>query len=526
MLFKNKLIYNYIFFVIFIILIVFLSINSLKNINEISKSMSQTHIPKKEIITQTVLTMEKTISYLKTYVMSYDNSNIIILDINNNINFLRRLLTSLKNDYYKKNYEEYQNIKDLIKLIQELKLTVQECVDVHKQKVDLHFELSQKIYDIEIYFYRLTNKNIDIKFTEWYKTHKVNNKKIQHYIDKYAQAKAVINPELEKKYSNKIIITAAKTLDKIEASEKINFDILMQKSEYITNTLHHMEQIINKQFKNSQEGITAIYLETFKIVISLLLIIIISMFMSIKYLIKNMQIEIILMKQSKMSEMGNMIGNIAHQWKQPLNVISTLASSTKIDTELGIMQKKNIINYMDKIDENVQYLSETIDTFRNFLKEKKEFKKVVLQKRINKALKIVEATLKKNFITLESNIDYSNPINYTLITGEIEQVIINIINNAKDALLENKIKEPLIKLNLLEEKNKIKITIEDNAGGIPHNILPKIFDAYFTTKDKSNGTGLGLHMSYKIITESLKGKLSVKNTQSGAKFTIEIPIQN
>ena len=111
-----------------------------------------------------------------------------------------------------------------------------------------------------------------------------------------------------------------------------------------------------------------------------------------------------------------------------------------------------------------------------------------------------------------------------MVTGELEQVIINIINNSKDILLEKEVENPWVKLELIEEKDKVIITIEDNGGGIPESVLPKIFNPYFTTKHQSQGTGLGLHMSYKIITESLNGKLYVKNAKEGAKFFIELPL--
>ena len=112
-----------------------------------------------------------------------------------------------------------------------------------------------------------------------------------------------------------------------------------------------------------------------------------------------------------------------------------------------------------------------------------------------------------------------------LIMGELVQVIINIINNAKDVLVEKNTPNPYVKIKLENLKGKVLITIEDNGGGIPDEVLPKIFDPYFTTKEESNGTGLGLYMSHKIIEESLKGKLYVENTCEGAKFFIELPLE-
>ena len=227
---------------------------------------------------------------------------------------------------------------------------------------------------------------------------------------------------------------------------------------------------------------------------------------------------------AKMAQMGEMIGNIAHQWRQPLSVISTAASGMKIEKEFDILDDAKFNNYCDSIERNTQYLSTTIDTFRDFIKEKKELKEVVLQDRIDGALNIISSSLNNYFIKLINEINYDKKIKVTLVLGELSQVIINIINNAKDILVENKIDEPYIKIACISKNTTATITIEDNGGGIPKDIIPKIFDPYFTTKHQTQGTGLGLHMSYKIITESLKGKLYVKNTDVGAMFIIELPI--
>jgi signal transduction histidine kinase len=178
---------------------------------------------------------------------------------------------------------------------------------------------------------------------------------------------------------------------------------------------------------------------------------------------------------------------------------------------------------MEAIVHKVEYLSENINTFRDFLREKKEVKEVILEERIDVALKVVNLALKDNFIKLVNNIDYSKKTHLVMSGGELVEVIINVINNAKDALIEKSIKSPWVELNLFVKDEYIQITIEDNAGGIPDDVLPKVFDEYFSTKDETIGTGLGLYMSYKIITDSLKGKIYVKNTDNGAKFFIEIP---
>ena len=230
-----------------------------------------------------------------------------------------------------------------------------------------------------------------------------------------------------------------------------------------------------------------------------------------------------LFEQSKMASMGEMIGNISHQWRQPLSVIGSLSSNIQLKKTLGTLTDDKLNDSLKGIDDSVQYLSQTIDTFRDFIKEEKEFKEVILQERINTTLNIIAATLNTNHIKLINNIDYSNPVKMTLIVGELSQVIINIINNAKDIISERFIENPWIKIDLKKLDDKVTITIEDNGGGIPKDILPKIFDPYFTTKHQSQGTGLGLHISYKIVVESLKGKLYANNTENGAKFYIELP---
>ena len=229
-------------------------------------------------------------------------------------------------------------------------------------------------------------------------------------------------------------------------------------------------------------------------------------------------------ENAKMAQMGEMIGNIAHQWRQPLSVISTVASGIQLKHEMGILKEDIISSNMEQIVQNTTYLSETIDIFSNFIKEKKELKNILLQEEINTSLKIIDSNLKNNYIKLINNINYNEKIFLNLISGELPQVIINIINNAKDILLEKNIKDAKVIIELEKVNNKVILSIEDNAGGIPIDIINKIFDPYFTTKHKSKGTGLGLHMSYKIINESLHGKLYVENTNLGAKFFIELAI--
>jgi len=238
--------------------------------------------------------------------------------------------------------------------------------------------------------------------------------------------------------------------------------------------------------------------------------------------LKNMENKLVYTE--KMASLGSMIGNIAHQWRQPLSVISTAASGVHMKQQYGLLQEGDIEKNMDYIVENTKYLSETIDTFRDFIKENdsKELIKISVNEMINSVLKIMEASLKNNYIRVVFN--SSEDIDISIVKGEFVQVITNLINNAKDVLKEKKIEEPQITITLKKLENNMLLTIEDNGGGVDDAIIDKIFEPYFTTKHKSMGTGLGLYICHKIIVESFDGDLSVKNGSNGAIFTITLPL--
>jgi signal transduction histidine kinase/CheY-like chemotaxis protein len=231
-----------------------------------------------------------------------------------------------------------------------------------------------------------------------------------------------------------------------------------------------------------------------------------------------------LLEQKKMASLGEMIGNIAHQWRQPLSAISADTSTVLLKQKMGTLQDHFLEEQLESINESVQYLSETIDTFRDFLTDKKVLKSGVIQEIIKRSIDISSSNLENNHIKMIDTLDYETPIEIETIASELQQVILNIVNNAKDILIEKKVDEPWVQIALKKSDDKVVVTIEDNGGGVPEEIISNIFEPYFTTKHKSAGTGLGLHMSYKIITESLGGKICVENTQNGAKFIIELPI--
>lgn len=222
----------------------------------------------------------------------------------------------------------------------------------------------------------------------------------------------------------------------------------------------------------------------------------------------------VLESQSKLASMGKMIGNIAHQWRQPLSVISVSASGLKLKADFGEeITKDEILEYADKVVENTNYLSRTIDDFRDFIKGDKKFASLSVKKSLEMALKLVAASLKDNFIKLE--VDIKDDIQIYGSINELEQSFINIINNAKDALVAN-VEEGNRLIMIKAQKSDetiLEIKICDNGGGIPPEVIDKIFEPYFTTKHQAQGTGLGLLMVDKIIRERHNQTIVVYNEE-------------
>ena len=245
---------------------------------------------------------------------------------------------------------------------------------------------------------------------------------------------------------------------------------------------------------------------------------------------KNSQMEAKLHQSEKLAAMGEMIGNIAHQWRQPLSTISTAATGVKVQKTYGTLLDEELFKLMDTIDDSAQYLSKTIDDFKSFVKsDNEQIVRFNLSKAIEKCCEIENIVINKNNIKIIKNLD--NSIELTNLQDGLLKVILNIINNATDALKLTK-DDRFIFIKTLKDEDKIFITIKDSAGGIFEDIIDKIYEPYFTTKHKSQGTGLGLHITYKIITENMKGSIDTKNVEydynnkkyKGAQFKITLPI--
>ena len=224
--------------------------------------------------------------------------------------------------------------------------------------------------------------------------------------------------------------------------------------------------------------------------------------------------------QGRQAVMGEMINNIAHHWRQPLNILGLLAQELPMAYKQGKFSSEYIDANVKKTLEIIQQMSKTIDCFRSFSRadnEKVNFKVVEV---IEKTMSMLEGSITPHRIRSEIKTTGDPSINGC--PNEFAQVLLNIVNNARDAFLDRNTDSPTITIKLCTEGGKTIVSISDNAGGIPEGIIDKIFEPYFTTKGPDKGTGIGLYMSKTIIEKSMNGTLSVRNVGDGAEFRIEI----
>ena len=238
--------------------------------------------------------------------------------------------------------------------------------------------------------------------------------------------------------------------------------------------------------------------------------------------------EQIMMHQSKMASMGEMLTNIAHQWRQPLSMISTTATGVSVQKNYNILTDEILLKSMDDINESVQFLSNTIEDFRDYFKPNKDKVKFDIESTIDKSLKLIEFDFKYINLEVVKNIE---KIELYGLPRELIQVVMNILKNSKDVLKEKNIKDKVIQITAFEDGENIVMSIHDNGGGVPNDVIEKIFEPYFTTKHQSQGTGIGLYMSYEIIIKHMNGSIEVlnekiqykQNEYIGANFKITIP---
>ncbi len=236
---------------------------------------------------------------------------------------------------------------------------------------------------------------------------------------------------------------------------------------------------------------------------------------------KRKQQESLLIRQSRLAAMGEMIGAIAHQWRQPLNALSLVMQNIRMQHAMGTLTEQSMARMQEKSGQLVERMSSTIDEFRNFFKPGKHAEPFKLAQAMRASADIMEGVFKNHAIELELYCD--EDLELLGVQGEFSQVVLNLLSNAKDALLDSRQPAPHIVLRAERTGSRIRIAVEDNGGGIAQDVLDKVFEPYFTTKEEGKGTGIGLYMSKMIVENNMHGRLYAANTREGACFTLVVP---
>ncbi|MBF0317519.1 MAG: response regulator [Nitrospirae bacterium] len=247
---------------------------------------------------------------------------------------------------------------------------------------------------------------------------------------------------------------------------------------------------------------------------------------------KRQQHEQFLIQQSKMASMGEMIGVIAHQWRQPLNNLNLIIQDVQVAFESRELDKAYLDSSVDDSMKQIDFMTRAIDTFRDFLRPSKKKEYFEVKTAVTDTLALFDAMLKSvNIAVTIDDSDTNNTAAFNILgyPNEFKQVIFNILNNAKDAIVERRNKNPHLKkmkgaigINISSDNKRVIIGVSDNGGGIDDAIIGKVFDPYFTTKETHKGTGIGMYMSKTIVENNMNGRLGVENIEDGALFTIEL----
>ena len=359
---------------------------------------------------------------------------------------------------------------------------------------------------------------------------KLKNDEVFGYIDN----SMVANSYIQDKYLGILSISG-------QLKENTKLSIATRNDEVILNRIFQKilylmdsstkQKILNQWIKN--DSIRIDYTLVWQIVVIAGFIILIFLYRQyyIRKLNKELQLKIkkelkkssdkdkMIFEQSKFVAMGEMIENIAHQWRQPLSQINSVILLMDMELSKNRLKNRLLFDKLDEIETLTHHMSKTIDDFRNFYKKDKIKEIFNLELSIQKTVSLVEASFKYNNIGITLNID--KDISIKGYQNDFQQAILVMLNNARDALLLSAIDNPRILIKSVKDSENIILFIQDNAFGIKDEIISKIFDPYFTTKHQSQGTGLGLYLSKKILKEKMNAKLYVKNVDGGACFFIE-----
>ena len=344
------------------------------------------------------------------------------------------------------------------------------------------------------YYLKLSSTNLDLNIKEYkelYLEENKNNKSLELLIQKKIEQ----SKKSDKEFSNFVLVLTLVVIVFMTFFSYIMIlivnDVIKKYKNEVGNTENELKLLNDTLFKKVQVGIEEAKQKDKKI-----------------------------LEQGKLARIGSMISMIAHQWRQPLSELSGILMELETATRFKKVDEKHILTAVEKSDKMIQFMSNTIDDFRNFYKPDKIKENFLVSNSCKNAINIINATLKNFHIKLNVNIENDKEI-YGYPT-EFAQVILNILSNAQDILIEKEIKNPRIDLSINSKGILSIITIKDNAGGINKKNQELIFDPYFSTKDSSKGTGLGLYISKLIIERNMGGELSVSNDNEGAIFKIVI----
>ncbi len=237
-------------------------------------------------------------------------------------------------------------------------------------------------------------------------------------------------------------------------------------------------------------------------------------------IVENIQKDAIMIHQSRLATMGEMIGAIAHQWRQPLNAIGILIQELRMACSIGVYDQAYVGEIIEDSMRQIKFMSDTIDDFRNFFLPDKKKNLFDVGEAVVKALNFLSVSFRNSDIRIDI-LKKDKAMIYGF-ENEFLQAILNILANAKDAIIENKVKNPYVAISISSEGSDAILTIEDNGGGIPKNILDRVFEPYFTTKEFNKGTGIGLYMTKMIIEEHLNGEIFIDSYAENTIVTIKL----
>ncbi len=495
---KQYLIKNNIYIVLVTLLIVFLFMIYIIIVHKKNTQIFFNHNDQINIITAL---NNKLNNYIKGN-SEINNFDILNEDINYNLNSLERLKTDAVSTKFKSQY---------IKILDEL------LIQFNEKTIWLERFKARKAANKRIISIILDRSYKELKDLDQEVNDKLNNIRID--ILGSLENKGSYNIDIVKYYDLDLEIDNVfikNFIQKVKAlQESINFQLKYQDVAINSNINILLKDAKESLLKQRESAQNSVYL-TLNI-----LFVLVALFLSLftlfyrKLITSQKQLQN-LTYQSKLASMGEMIGNIAHQWRQPLTHLSFLLMNLKTAYEKKMLTPEYFDKKTTMANAQIKYLSNTIDDFRDFFRNTNNKETFNLSVSVNEVMNLLKDSFAHHEIEIETNLNKS--IEIKAYRGEFLQVIFNILNNAKDEFLKRNTKNPKITIKAQTSKNEIKLEISDNAGGIKNELLQKIFEPYFTTKEK--GLGIGLYMS-KIIIEKSDGKLEATNTKSGALFIIK-----